>query len=197
MAVRVNREDKNGLFFITFTCTRWLALFELTNSYDLIYKWFAVLLKNKHQIIAFVIMPNHVHVIINFRENEKQIHTWISNGKRFMAYEIVARLKAQNQQSVLQVLSSDVNKTDLKKGKLHQVFHDSFDAKKILTIDFLLQKLNYLHLNPVSKKWNLVKHFTDYEHSSAACYETMNFDKPFLTHYKDVETLSLVSMRTI
>jgi hypothetical protein len=51
------------------------------------------------------------------------------------------------------------------------VFEDSFDAKECYTEEFIFQKLQYIHFNPVSKKWNLVGDFTDYEHSSASFYE--------------------------
>jgi len=34
-----------------------------------------------------------------------------------------------------------------------------------------MQKINYIHMNPVSGKWMLVNDFTDYEHSSASFYE--------------------------
>jgi hypothetical protein len=51
------------------------------------------------------------------------------------------------------------------------VFEESFDAKECYTEEFIFQKLHYMHHNPVSKKWNLVNDFTDYEHSSASFYE--------------------------
>src|SRR5579862_6835726 len=159
MSVKVKRPDKDGLFYITFTCCNWLPLFELTDSCDLVYKWFDVLRKNNHQVIAYVIMTNQVHVIINFRENKKSIDRWISNGKRFMAYDIVERLKKRKLNTVLKTLQEYVTLSDKARGKKHQVFKPSFDAKAIVTIDFLLQKVNYVHLNPVSKKWNLVKDF--------------------------------------
>ena len=40
-----------------------------------------------------------------------------------------------------------------------------------MTQAFLLQKINYIHNNPVSGKWMLAKDFVAYEHSSASFYE--------------------------
>ena len=57
------------------------------------------------------------------------------------------------------------------KNQLHKAFKDSFDAKAIFSDKFLIQKLDYIHHNPVSGKWNLIKDFTEYEHSSASSYE--------------------------
>jgi len=35
----------------------------------------------------------------------------------------------------------------------------------------ILQKLDYIHHNPISKKWNLVYDFVDYEYSIVSFYE--------------------------
>ena len=51
------------------------------------------------------------------------------------------------------------------------MFEDSFDAKECYSNEFVYQKLEYMHKNPVSKKWQLVSDFTDYMYSSASFYE--------------------------
>ncbi|MEJ0102842.1 MAG: hypothetical protein WDO19_09915 [Bacteroidota bacterium] len=51
------------------------------------------------------------------------------------------------------------------------MFEDSFDAKECYTKEFIYQKLDYIHHNPVRGKWQLVNDFTEYEHSSASFYE--------------------------
>ena len=88
-----------------------------------------------------------------------------------MAYEIVSRLKENNHLKTLETLAKLVTEREKKKGQIHKVFKDSFDAKPIYSDKFLNQKLEYIHHNPISGKWNLVKDFTDYEHSSASFYE--------------------------
>jgi REP element-mobilizing transposase RayT len=54
----------------------------------------------------------------------------------------------------------------------HKMFEKSFDAKGISSEKFQLQKLNYIHRNPVSDRRNLVKDYNGYDHSSASFYET-------------------------
>ena len=73
---------------------------------------------------------------------------------------------------MLNNLVAGVKKTDKIRGKLHQVFEGSFDLKLCYSYKFLKQKLDYIHSNPVSKKWDLVKDVVDYTHSSALFYET-------------------------
>ena len=138
----------NGHFFITFTCYNWLSLIEITNSYSLIYNWFDILKKQGHYITGYVIMPNHVHVTIAFSETKKSINTMVGDGKRFIGYEIVNRLKAQGSYDILQQLENAVNSSDKKKGKLHEVWEDSFDWKECNSSKLIMQKIDYMHNNP-------------------------------------------------
>jgi len=89
MTVRTTIYNTESTYFITFTCQHWLPLFKLTNSYDTVYKWFDYLKTKGHRVKGYVIMPNHLHVLIDFDVSEKNINTIVSNGKRFMAYDIV------------------------------------------------------------------------------------------------------------
>ncbi|CAN5354852.1 hypothetical protein BH09BAC2_BH09BAC2_16100 [soil metagenome] len=170
MAIQTSIEPTEGMYFITFTCKNWLHLFDATNSYEVVYKWFDYLNTKGHIVKGYVIMPNHLHALIEFGVSEKSINTLVSNGKRFMAYSIVERLKAQNKTEILLQLSEAVIDSDKKRGKHHQVFERSFDCKQITSQHFYLQKLAYIHNNPCSGKWNLVNNPIDYEHSSAKHY---------------------------
>ena len=137
-------------------------------------------------MIAYVIMPNHLHCILYFPETGFDLNKIISNGKRFMAYEIVKQLKVKSEVVLLKILADKLTTREKKKGQLHKVFKDSFDAKAIYSDWFLLQKLNYIHHNPVSGKWSMVKDFTDYLHSSASFYELGIAKLCVPLHYKDI-----------
>ena len=170
MAVRTTADNTEGTYFITFTCQHWLPLFERTNSYNAVYKWFDHLKTKGHYIKGYVIMPNHLHALIDFGISEKNINTIVSNGKRFIAYAIVKRLQDQNNEEILLKLAEAVTKSDKDRGKKHQVFERSFDCKQITSQHFFLQKLSYMHNNPCSGIWNLVNNPVDYIHSSAGYY---------------------------
>ena len=47
-------------------------------------------------------MPNHVHALIDFAETGQIINTIIGYGKRFMAYELIDRLKDKGEMTCLQ-----------------------------------------------------------------------------------------------
>lgn len=170
MSVRKKIPYKHGSFFITITNASWLPLFEQSNTYDVVYNWFDYFKSKGHYVNAFVIMPNHLHAIISFSHSEQTINTIIGNGKRFMAYEIVKRMKEQKLDDTLYALRTMVHKTDEKRGKKHEVFEPSFDWKLLETTNFIAQKLNYIHTNPIRGLEPLCIHTEDYIHSSALQY---------------------------
>ncbi len=186
MAVRLQHDQSNGSFyFITFTCFQWLTLFQKTNAYDTVYKWFDYLHKNSVYTTGYVIMPNHVHVILYFPQMLKSLNIIIANAKRFIAYEIIKRLEEGKEEKLLALLQSGVTESEKKKGQIHKVFEDSFDAKQCYRKDFIFQKLTYIHHNPISKKWSLVSDFTEYEHSSASFYESGIMRYKNMVHVND------------
>src|SRR5262245_1542492 len=88
---------KRGIYFITFTCYRWLNLIDLVNGYDLVYSWFDILTAESHALNSYVIMPNHIHLISYYAGGPQSLNTIIGNGKRFIGYKIVDRLIEQNE----------------------------------------------------------------------------------------------------
>ncbi len=170
MTVRKEIPYTSGVYFITFTCHNWLPLFEMLNAYEEVYKQFDILKSEGHYIIGYVIMPNHIHVIVAFRETGKSINRRIGTFKRFLAYELVKRLQKAGKTDILSILSDGVNTTDRQKGKLHNVFEPSFDCKECYDDKIIMQKLNYIHNNPCKGKWQLANNFFEYPHSSAKFY---------------------------
>ena len=172
MPVRKDIPYKEGLFFITFTCYKWHSLIDLTNGYNLVYSWFDYMKEQNHRVAGFVIMPNHVHVLIDFSATEKKINKIIGDGKRFMAYEIIKRLQESGRSDILAMLEKAVTAKRKDHGKVHEVWEESFDWKICETLEFAYQKLIYMHNNPCTGKWKLADDITKYEHSSARFYIT-------------------------
>ena len=186
MSIKLTQPESIQTYFCTFTCKNWLNLFEITNLYDEIYKWFNILINKGNEIEGFVIMPNHLHLLIFVNENEN-INLLLANGKRFLAYEIIKRLQLQQQHEILHELELQVTAKEKQRKKKHRVFEVSSDIKPCYTEKFLLQKLNYIHNNPIATKWKLAKLPEEYFHSSA-CFYILNSEHKFvrLTHWKEV-----------
>lgn len=193
MAVRNKITETDGVYFITITCARWMPLFEMTNGYDVVYKWFNYLKQQGHFIVGYVIMPNHIHAVIAFKQSGKSINTIVANGKRFMAYELIGLLQQQNKVNVLQQLSSWVNATDRKRNKQHEVFEPSFDRKECITDKFVEQKLNYIHQNSCRYKILLATVPQEYVHSSAKYYITGEQGIYEVTGYLQLHDIDLTS----
>jgi len=186
MTIKKTQEETHLIYYCTFTCADWLPLFEITDFYCEIYSWFNLLRRNGNQIIGFVIMPNHLHVLICVKE--QSINKILANGKRFMAYEIIKRLQNAANDEVINQLSLKVTEEERKRAKKHRVFEVSSDIKPCYHKWFLIQKLDYMHRNPVSGKWNLAPTYVDYIHSSAGFYELNEQHRMVsIRHYEDVE----------
>ena len=192
MSVRREIQEYDGVYFITITCSGWLHLFEIADAYDAVYIWFDTLKSRDHFIAGYVIMPNHLHALIAFRNTQgESINRIIGTGKRFMAYELVKRLKSRDENEILALLSSRVNATDARRGKKHEVFEPSFDWKECSTMRLMEQKLEYLHANPCRGKWYLVNDQADYIHSSAGYYATGIFGIYPVTNYAMLQDVDL------
>jgi REP element-mobilizing transposase RayT len=191
MAVRRRIPEFDGIYFITITCIRWLRLFEQADGYTTVYRWFDFLKGKGHYIAGYVIMPNHLHALIAFSNTGgASINSIISNGKRFMAYELVKMLKEKESFTTLDKMKSLVLEKDKAKGQQHRVFEPSFDWKECYTNKFLEQKLNYIHLNPCRGAWRLAVNPEDYAHSSARfyiCYQQGVYPVMSYTELEDVD----------
>jgi putative transposase len=110
-------------------------------------------------------LPSHLHAIL---KPEKD-----TNGEvlqqfgSFTAHEILKRLHTDNSsKDLLEVFHR--NKRDTRHE--HSIWQD-IQAKNIYSEDFLWQKMEYIHQNPVAKDWKLVSDRTDYPYSSAGYYD--------------------------
>jgi REP element-mobilizing transposase RayT len=172
MPVKQTIPHNSGTFFITFTCHQWLPLIDKIKGFDIVYNWFDHLKGKGHYINGYVIMPNHVHAVISFINTGQSINTIIGNGKRFMAYEIIERLRQHGATEILRQLSSNIETKRKENKKQHNVWELSFDWKECRTAEFTCQKLDYMHMNPCMGKWLLAGSPVDYLHSSAKFYLT-------------------------
>ena len=189
MSVRKLHTEFNTFYFNTFTCFHWISLFDITNFYDYVYRCFDILKSKKIFTCGYVIMPNHLHSILYTKNEKILINNIIGETKKFMAFEIVKRLKKAGRNDLLKIMQESVTPNELKKNKLHNVFQPSAEIKEIVTEKFMRQKLNYMHKNPISGKWKLVDDYLDYVHSSARFYDLGQEGLYKVIHYEQVDNL--------
>ena len=169
--IRKSHTSLEKIYFWTATIHKWHHLLHPDSNKDLIVKTLKELSDSGHlTIFAFVIMPNHMHMI--FRQNKM-------NGKetpkgsllKKTGHELLKILKAKGKSHFYEVHLAN---------KRHQIWQRDSLGVEIYSRAVAQQKLNYIHLNPVSKKWSLAKDDISYYYSSAKYYETWVDDFGFL-----------------
>ncbi len=131
MSTHLQHTRTSTFYFVTFTCYRWLHLLDKTQIYDYLPGRARELYKRGIIICGYVFLPNHIHLFVYVTGKSKGLNYVMGEAKRFLAYEMVARLKKQNQVEILSMLEQGVEANERKKGKKHQVFRLSFDGKEI------------------------------------------------------------------
>ena len=113
-------------------------------------------------VFAFVIMPTHIHIIwrINGTNGKETPHASLL---KFTAHEFKKMLQARP--------SSLVKYQVVARNKQFEFWQRDSLAIFLYNRQVMLQKLNYLHLNPIKNHWHLVNDPSDYTYSSASFYE--------------------------
>jgi hypothetical protein len=142
-------------------------------------------------------MPNHVHVLVSFSNTSQSINTIIGNGKRFMVYEIINRLEKNNDTTLLEQLAGSVEATRKVNKKLHEVWELFFDWKDCRSNEFVWQKLDYMHNNPCTGKWQLAVNAIEYIHSAARFYLTGVHGIYPVTNFMEIEEVILIKAKSI
>ena len=157
----------NEIYFITFTILGWKHIFVNNEYCNLAFKWFDYM-KEKYgnKIYGYVIMPNHIHLLLYISDKSSQLPVLIFNAKKFLAFGIRDLLKKDNKTDLLNFFAK--NKTKDKAN--YKFFEPRYDSLIIQSRKFFLEKLNYIHRNPCAEKWQLAGNPEDYKYSSASNY---------------------------
>ena len=157
--------DPTHLYFITASIIEWKHLFITPKYTNIPLNSLAWMQQQKRILLfAFVIMPSHIHAIL--KPVNDSIGEIVQQFGSFTAHEILKKLKAQNQKDLLDLFKQ--KKRDQRHE--HSIWQD-IQAKNIYSMDFLQQKIEYIHQNPIAKDWKLVDDRADYLYSSAGFYD--------------------------
>jgi len=157
--------DPTHLYFITATIVDWKHLF-ITPAYTTIPLNSLAWLQQQKRILlfAFVIMPSHLHIIV--KPISDSIAAIVQQFGSFTAHAILKQLRADNQKDLLNLFQQ--KKRDQRHE--HSIWQD-IQAKNIYSMEFLQQKMEYIHQNPIAKEWKLAEDRADYPYSSAGYYD--------------------------
>lgn len=160
--------------FITVTCLEWKPLLESKIHKEVIVQSLDFLTKDRRALVyAFVIMKNHFHLIWQMlgdhqRENVQRAFL------KFTGQQILKNLRNTHSDFLQEVV---VDAKDRKR----QVWERNSLGIPLWTKEVFMQKLEYIHNNPV--KAVLCLSPKEYPYSSAEFYILNKTNWKFLTHY--------------
>lgn len=159
------------LYFTTTTVVDWIDVFTRPIYKQIILDSLTYCQKEKGlDIYAWVLMSNHLHMVVGVRNDEQTISDILRDFKKFTSKKIIACIE-ENPEESRKVWMLDrfwfVGNND-KKIKNYKFWQDGNNIEQIYTYEFLQQKVNYIHNNPV--KQEIVERPEDYLYSSARNY---------------------------
>ncbi len=152
-SVRIAKELKDKIYFVTFTVHNWYYLFDRHHRFEVLEDSFVFCQKNKGlKIFAFVFMLNHLHFI----GTAPDMIAVIRDMKTFLAKKLKKNITETE---------SNLVKLFEKNGEYHFWKETNF-PKVIESEEFLHQKIEYIESNPVRKEYVLYPE--DWRWSSAS-----------------------------
>lgn len=168
--------DNYNIFFITTTCYKFMKLLNVGNSLEIVSESIRFC-NNKFnaRLLGYVLMPNHIHLLLHFENNENRA-SYMRDFKKFTATKIRQEVERLHPEHLDRLRFST-------KSQVFKVWQDRFDEFGIETKEILEQKLDYIHNNPLQGKWSLAKETHLYKYSSANFYETSKQNLINIEHY--------------
>ena len=161
-------DDPGAAYFLTFTVVDWVDIFTRQVYRDIVIDSFRFCRMEKGlKIWGYVIMSNHIHAILS--ADHKNLPTILCQFKRHTASTILKAIKntPESRRDWMLKRFEFAARSNIRNA-FHQFWEHDNHGKILLTLDFTLQKLDYIHLNPV--KAGLVDKPEDWIYSSARNY---------------------------
>ena len=159
--------DQESAYFLTFQVVGWVDIFTRKVYRDIVIESLQYCQKEKGlQIYAYVIMSNHIHLVVS-RENG-DLSGFVRDFKSFTSREILKAIdaEAESRRDWLKIVFAYHGK--FKAGQTFQIWTHENHAVELYSSEFVAQKINYIHQNPVQA--GIVAKPEDYLYSSAVNY---------------------------
>jgi len=171
MSSKFKVKDSELPHFITFSIIGWIDVFSREDYKQIVVESLEYCQQNKGLVIyAWVIMTNHVHMIISSRENK--IEHIVRDIKKFTSKKIIRAIDENNIESrkVWMLNMFVYSGKNNRNNKTYQFWKQDYHPVELNTPVLIRQRLDYLHNNPV--KAGLVWEAWHYKYSSAIDYCT-------------------------
>ncbi len=161
--------NQQALYFLTFQVVNWVDIFTRVEYKDIITDSFDYCRKNKGlELYAYVIMSNHIHLISRAKENYR-LSDIIRDFKKFTANQLLDKIKLPAEsRSDWMLKRFEFAAKRHQRNSEYQIWTHENHAVELFTSDFIDQKLDYIHHNPV--RAGIVDAPENYIYSSARNY---------------------------
>ena len=171
---------ENPVQFFTAVCNDWLKLLQSESAKQIIIDALKYRVRiGQVKIGAFVIMPNHIHLIWRV-QNGFRLEGVQRDFLKITAKEILDSIQQEKGESGLEDLYVGL------KDRKFQVWKRNSMSIDLIHEWFFRQKFDYLHENPCQPQWSLAELAHEYKYSSARYYEVGIDEFGFLCHHAEI-----------
>ena len=170
MSTKYRFSDSEIPHFVTLTLVEWIDLFSRERYKEIIVENLNYCIENKGlQVYAYVIMPNHIHLIIK-SDGDCELAKIIRDFKRYTAKVLYEKLRSDDAESrknwLLRVIEEEGRKSS--SNERIKVWRHENHPVTLETNEMIDDRINYIHENPV--RAGICFKATDYKYSSACQY---------------------------
>jgi REP element-mobilizing transposase RayT len=179
-------KDQEGLYYLTFQVVDWVDIFTRQIYRDIMIESFKFAISNKDfQLFAYVIMSNHIHLIAH--SDKGKLSDTIRDIKKYTSKKIIDSIHSLPESRREWMLNRfEYKARQNKRNEFNQVRTHENHAIYLYSPEFIAEKLEYLHQNPIRS--GIVINPEDYLYSSARNYAELD-------SVLEIELLSLPIMR--
>jgi len=174
MSIKYKFRNPEGIYFVSFAVVNWLDVFTRNIYREILCESFSFCqVKKGLNIYAYVIMPNHVHMIMS-RTGEIQPESIMRDLKKFTSNEIIHSIinnPRESRKEWMLKMFEEEGKNNSNNTK-YQFWQQDNHPIELVTNEMQNQRLNYVHNNPVEA--GFVHRPEDYPWSSAQDYAGIN-----------------------
>ena len=165
-------------YFYTATILKWQKLLKHDKYKDFIISSLQYLVSQKKiKVFAFVIMPNHIHLIWTMLAmNGKELPS--ASLMKYTGHRFLEDL-SENHPQVLPFFAVEAS------NRKYQFWQRNSLSIALYSPKVWQQKIDYIHNNPLTGKWDLADLPENYKYSSAKFYEQGIDDFGILTHWQE------------
>ena len=142
--------DNDAPYFITSTVIEWIPIFTEKTYFEILLSSIQYCQENKKlAVYAYMILDNHFHMVCQ----APNLSRVIQSLKRYSATTLIEQLVKDKKHWLLSALK--YYKKRHKQQSEHQLWQEGFHPKQISNEKMLVQKIEYIHNNPVERGYVL------------------------------------------